>query len=135
MSGIEAAFFGALGRDAEPKVSNSGKPYLRANVRVGDSEVAQWVSVLAFDEKAIEAADGFVKGAHVYVEGRLTLDKWGKAGAERVGFSCMSWHCRLAQIGRNKPKRHRERSGGGEQTNNQATPAQARGEFDDEIPF
>jgi single-stranded DNA-binding protein len=134
MSGIEAAFFGALGRDAEPKVSSGGKPYLRANVRVGDGEAAQWVSVLAFDEKAIASADNFVKGARVYVEGRLTLDKWSKDGAERVGFSCMSWHCRLAQIGRNKPKRQRDRSSG-EQTNNQATPAQARGDLDDEIPF
>ena len=136
MSGIEGAFFGALGRDAETKVSGAGKPYLRANIRVGDGEAAQWVSVLAFDEKAIASADKFVKGARVYVEGRLTLDKWkGQDGAERVGFSCMSWHCRVAQIGRNKPKR--PRGSGSEQSNNRAAPAQpARDEqLDDEIPF
>jgi single-stranded DNA-binding protein len=133
MSGIEAAFFGALGRDAEPKTSNAGKSYLRANVRVGDGEAAQWVSVLAFDEKAIASADNFVKGARVYDEGRLTLDKWSKDGAERVGFSCMSWHCRLAQIGRNKPKRTRRT--GGERTSNEAPPAPAGGELDDQIPF
>ena len=34
MSGIECAFFGTLGRDAESKVSKTGKPYLRLNVRV-----------------------------------------------------------------------------------------------------
>jgi single-stranded DNA-binding protein len=130
MSGIEAAFFGALGKDAEPKTSSGGKPYLRANIRVGDGEGAQWVSVLAFDEKAIEAAANFVKGARVYVEGRLTLNKWGQAGAERVGFSCMSWHCRLAQIGRNKPKRKPI-----DQSNSQAAPTQAAGELNDEIPW
>ena len=53
MSGIEAAFFGALGRDAESKVSKSGKRYLRLNVRVGDGDSAQWVSVMCFDEEAI----------------------------------------------------------------------------------
>ena len=37
MSGIEAAMFGALGRDAEAKTSKTGKPYLRLNVRVGEA--------------------------------------------------------------------------------------------------
>jgi single-stranded DNA-binding protein len=138
MSGIEAAFFGALGRDAEPKVSGAGKPYLRANIRVGDGEAAQWVSVLAFDEKAIAAADNFVKGARVYVEGRMTLDKWSKDGAERVGFSCMSWHCRLAQIGRNKTKRTRSAApsvAAGSADFGGGTSQAGRGDMDDEIPF
>jgi len=130
---IEAAFFGSLGRDAESKTSKTGKPYLRAGVRVGDGEGAQWVNVTAFDEKAIATADGFVKGARVYVEGRLSLDQWtAQDGAARTGLSCMSWHCRLAQIGRNKPKRQRDSS---EQPNNQAAPALVGGDLDDEIPF
>jgi hypothetical protein len=41
MSGIEAAFFGSLGRDAEAKTSKNGKPYLRMNVSVGDGDAAQ----------------------------------------------------------------------------------------------
>jgi len=134
MSGIEAAFFGALGRDAERKVSGAGKPYLRANIRVGDGEGAQWVGVLAFDEQAIAAAEKFVKGARVYVEGRLTLDKWkGQDGAERVGFSCMSWHCRLAQIGRNKPQPERKQ----EAADNRSAPrsASSGAGFNDDIPF
>jgi hypothetical protein len=49
MSGIECAFFGALGRDAESKVAKSGKPYLKLNCRVGDGEAAQWVSVMCFE--------------------------------------------------------------------------------------
>jgi hypothetical protein len=36
MSGIECAFFGALGRDAEFKTSQRGNPYLRLNIRAGD---------------------------------------------------------------------------------------------------
>jgi single-stranded DNA-binding protein len=115
------------------------QPYLRANIRVGDGEAAQWVGVLAFDEQAIAAADKFVKGARVYVEGRLTLDKWkGQDGAERVGFSCMSWHCRLSQIGRNKPQRDRAPADGRTKFTTAkpaASSARSDAEFSDDIPF
>ncbi len=113
MSAIEAAFFGALGRDAESKVSKNGKPYLRLNVRVGDSDSAQWVSVMCFDEEAIRIAPMMTKGARIYVEGRIEISEWsGQDGAQRHGLSCLSWHTRLAQIGRHKPKRERERDNG-----------------------
>jgi single-stranded DNA-binding protein len=106
MSGIEAAFFGALGRDAESKTSKNGKPYLRLNIRVGDGDVAQWVNATVFDASAIAAADRLLKGARVYCEGRITLDEWtAQDGTPRHGLSIMSWHCRLSQIGRNKPVR------------------------------
>lgn len=106
MSGIEAAFFGALGRDAESKVSKSGKRYLQLNVRVGDGDSAQWVSVMCFDEEAIQLAPMMTKGARIYCEGRIEISEWsGQDGAQRHGLSCLSWHTRLAQIGRHKPKR------------------------------
>ena len=106
MSGIEAAFFGAIVRDAELKISQGGKTYLRLTVRIGDGDAVQWVRVSAFDEHAVKAADKMVKGARVYVEGRLSLDEWtAQDGAARHGLSVLSWHCRLSQIGRNKPKR------------------------------
>lgn len=109
MSGIEAAFFGQLGRDAEPKTSKSGKTYLRLSVRVGDGDAAQFISVLAFDADAIAAADRYLRGARVYVEGRLSLNEWTNAdGVVKAGLSVLSWHCRLAQIGRNKVKREAE---------------------------
>jgi single-strand DNA-binding protein len=110
VSAIEAAFFGALGRDAESKVSNSGKPYLRLNVRCGDGDQAQWVSVMAFDQSAIDVADKLTKGSRVYIEGRLSINEWsGQDGAKRHGLSVMSWHCRLAEIGRNRPKRDQQK--------------------------
>jgi single-stranded DNA-binding protein len=108
MSGIEAAFFGALSRDAESKTSKSGKHYLRLNLRVGDGDGAQWVSVMAFDQNAIDVADKLLKGARVYVEGSLSVTEWSRQdGVKRHGLSMMSWHCRLSQIGRNRPKRAR----------------------------
>jgi len=137
MSGIEAAMFGVLARDAEAKISKTGKQYLRFTLRVGADDSVQWVSVLAFDPAAIEAVGKMVTGARVYVEGTLSADKYtGKDGTERLGLTVMSWHCKLSQIGRNKV---RSRDDG-----NQKVPASARGEpvgqsqsaeFDDEVPF
>lgn len=107
MSGIEAAFFGSLARDAELKTSKAGRSYLRLNVRIGEGDCSQWLNVMAFDEKAIEQGDKLIRGAKVYIEGGgLKIDEWiGSDGAKRHGLSCMSWHCRLSEIGRNRPKR------------------------------
>jgi single-stranded DNA-binding protein len=137
---IECALFGVLGRDAESKVSKSGKPYMRINVRCGDGDAAQWVNVMVFDPEAVSAASRFIKGARTYIEGSVKLDEWtGQDGAKRHGLSVMSWHCKLAAIGRNRPKRESDDS-------EQRTPASAddrqgrvRGtahdDLDDEIPF
>lgn len=133
MSGIEAAFFGSLVDDAEQKTSQNGRQYLRSRVRVGDGEGAQWVRVTAFDPEAIEASDKFVKGARVYVEGRLTADTWtAKDGTTKHGLSVLSWHCRLAAIGRNKP----QRKGDSAKRSRAATSAPAGvGAFDDPLTF
>jgi single-stranded DNA-binding protein len=130
MSGIEAAFFGALGRDCDSKTSKAGKSYLRLNVRVGDGEATHWISVMAFDLRALEQVDKFVKGASVYVEGKLRLDEWtAQDGTKRHGLSVMSWHCRLAEIGRNKSKR-----AGDTKPQPEDKSAVAK-DFDDEIVF
>jgi len=103
---VEAAFFGVLGRDGEVKTSKSGKTYIRLNVRIGDGEDVQWVNVTSFDPQAIALVDKLVKGARVYVEGSLKLDKWqAQDGTERQSLSCMARLTRLPTIGRNRPRR------------------------------
>jgi single-stranded DNA-binding protein len=138
---IEVAIFGILGRDAEEKVSKSGTPYLRLNVRSGDGDGAQWISAMTFDPEAIAAADRLVKNSRVYIEGTLRLNSWtGQDGAERHGLSVMSWHARLAAIGRNRPKREssdstqrpESHSSSDRDTRVQGT---ADRDLDDEIPF
>lgn len=100
---IEAAFFGTLGRDAERKRSGAGKEYLRLNVRVCDGADQQWISAMVFDEDALAGSDKMTKGVRVYLEGRLSVSEWtGTDGAKRLGLSVLSWHCRLAHIGRLK---------------------------------
>lgn len=141
MSGLEVAFFGVLGRDAESKISGSGRNYLRLNVRVGDGDAVQWVGVTCFDSKAIDVVDKLTKGARVYVEGRLTLDEWtGQDGAKRHGLSTVAWHCRLSAIGCNRPKREQNEkapASGRERANrSDFAPAGVKPTFnDDDITF
>jgi single-stranded DNA-binding protein len=140
MSGIEVALFGTLGRDGEAKTSKSGKNYLRLNVRVGEGDASTWVSVMTFDPEAIALAPQFIKGARVYVEGSLKLDAWtGADGGQRHGLSAMSWHTRLAAIGRNRPKRESDDTKQRTLTTDDDRQRRVRGTADpsmnDEIPF
>jgi single-strand DNA-binding protein len=129
MSNIEVALFGTLGRDAEHKTSKNGKPYLRLNVACSEGETTTWVNAMVFDDRAIAVADGFVKGARVYLEGKLSLNEWTASdGTTRTGLSVMSWHCRLCQIGRAKVKLLEK-----PKPAPQSAPAGAP--FDDEITF
>ena len=106
---IEAAFFGSLVRDAEVKTSKGGKAYLKANIRVENGEAASFINTMVFDAEAIASADKMAKGSRIYVEGKLSLDEWtAPDGSKRTGLSCMSFHTRLSQIGRNRPKRDQQ---------------------------
>ncbi|HEX5864995.1 MAG TPA: hypothetical protein VF014_12200 [Casimicrobiaceae bacterium] len=71
-----------------------------------------------------------------YVEGRLSTSEWiGKDGGKRFGLSVMSWHCRLAQIGRNKPReRDKERYASPRSAPAGRLPA-SDNNLDDEIPW
>jgi single stranded DNA-binding protein len=143
---IEVALFGVLGRDAESKVSKSGKAYLRLNIRSGDGDAAQWINAMIFGDDVPEFAPRLAKGARVYVEGSLKLDEWtAQDGTKRHGLSVMSWHCRLAEIGRNKPKREsddsKRRAAATSAPTSAADDRQGRvrgiadASMDDEIPF
>jgi single-stranded DNA-binding protein len=126
---IEAALFGTLGRDAERKTSKNGRSYLRLNIACSEGDATQWISATVFDERALAAADKLVKGARVYLEGRLSLHEWTASdGTMRTGLSVLSWHCRLAQIGRAKTKSEKPKAAP------QTAPASDGAEFDDEIP-
>jgi single-stranded DNA-binding protein len=64
-----------------------------------------WVSVAVFEEKPLALA-GLMKGAEVYVEGRLSLTTWtGKDATQRTGLLVAAWEVQpMGQIGRRKPK-------------------------------
>src|SRR5262245_26777104 len=88
LMGIEVAFPGSLVRDAEAKTSKAGKQYLRINVRVENGDKAEFINAMVFDPDAIAVADKLVKGARVYIEGKLSLDEWtAQDGTKRTGLS------------------------------------------------
>jgi single-stranded DNA-binding protein len=130
---IEAAFMGSVVRDAETKVSKNGKPYARFTVRVGDGDGASWISVMYFADDAADLAPRLVQGIKVYCEGSLRLDRWDKAGVPQSGLSVMSFHCRVAAIGRNKPARPAKP--GGSTGASQPARGKPNNFHDDEIPF
>jgi single-strand DNA-binding protein len=130
---IDIAFYGSVVRDAESKVSKANKPYARFTVRDGDGDAAQFVSVMYFGPDAADLAAKAIKNARIYIEGSLRLDKWEKDGEQRAGLSVMSWHARIAEIGRNRPKRERKSDDKPRAT---ASPARQFNDFqDDPLPF
>jgi single-stranded DNA-binding protein len=108
---IDCAFYGFLAADADSRVSQAGKQWVRLRVGVGKDEEVQWLGVAVFG-KAAEAAAELRKGDRIYVEGTLKLDSWtGRDGAERHGLSVASFKVdRTHNIGRNRPKREHDDS-------------------------
>ena len=109
---IECAFSGRLGRDAELRqVKNGTVPMLSFTVALDDGPRADgaptvWIRVASFGAEAEALAPQLVRGARVYVEGKLKLDAWrGKDGAEHHGLSVVATILRPThQIGRRRPK-------------------------------
>ena len=103
---IECAFLGVLGRDAERRTPKPGRPYLLLNVRVGEGDGVQWVSVLTFDPQAIDAADKLMKGALACTARERSASTNGKLRMALCGraFRLCPSNTRLAQIGRQKVK-------------------------------
>jgi single-strand DNA-binding protein len=90
MKGIQCAFTGKCGQDAELKTSKSGKPWLSVSVAIDEAseEATTWARVVVFREMATRLYPELKKGTEVYCEGRLKLDSWtGRDGRERSGLS------------------------------------------------
>lgn len=109
MKGIEAAFCGTLGRDAELRTAKSGRKWLSLTVVVGESPDEEWVSVASFSASTGEQAPELRKGLAVYVEGKLKLRSWLVNGdSPRYGLSVVASLIQpMGQIGQRRPKKTR----------------------------
>jgi single-strand DNA-binding protein len=111
MDGLTCAFIGRVGQDAELKWTQNGTPLVNVSVLVQDSKVgdgaAQWIRVGHFGDTAEDLAQQLVKGAEVYVEGRLKMNTWTTAdGTPRSGLNVTAWKLEpLGQIGKRAPAR------------------------------
>jgi single-strand DNA-binding protein len=118
MNGLHCAFTGRLGKDPELRYTMSGKQTLTFSVAVDensrqteerpDPAETTWVKVTAWEAKAAELQErGLAKGALVYVEGRLKLDRWTKADdTPQSGLSLSAWTVQpMGQLGeRRRPR-------------------------------
>jgi single-strand DNA-binding protein len=90
MKGIQCAFTGKLGQEAELKTSKAGKPWLSLHVAVdgASEEATTWIRLAVFGQLATDLHPDLKKATEVYVEGRLRLEVWtGRDGRERTGLS------------------------------------------------
>jgi single stranded DNA-binding protein len=115
--GIEAAYWGVLGKDPELRTSKTGKPFATMNVvvTIGESDdgkdVSQWIRTVAFGEAAEKIAATAKKGDRVYCEGQLTLNTWADkaTGETKTGLNVAAWKCeKVPGIGRNRQRREPE---------------------------
>lgn len=106
MKGIQCAFEGRLGRDAEIKTARaSGKQFVAMSVIEGDDDDAQWINVVAWSESLTDIISHLKSGAEVYVEGKIKLRSWDSAEGVRYGLSVSASLVQpLALIGRSRPK-------------------------------
>lgn len=82
---------GTLIRDPQERTSAAGKPYCTALVRVPCEDAEPIiVSVIAFDERAVQALLALGRGDAVSVAGRAKLSSWTKDGEERHGLSMVA---------------------------------------------
>jgi single-strand DNA-binding protein len=106
MNGIQAAFVGRLGKDAEVRTTRDGKPWASFPVAVDtdrDNEAGTaWVRVACFGDSVADLAPRLTKGTEIYTEGRLTLRPWVDAdGRQRSGLSLATGLVQvMGQIGR-----------------------------------
>ncbi|WP_423414873.1 single-stranded DNA-binding protein [Hyphomicrobium sp. B1] len=109
---IEVAFIGRVIERPELKTSAAGKPWCSIRLAVGDGETAQYVRVAVFGEMAERLASSIEKGAKLYVEGWLRLDRWRtSSNEERSGLSCAATKVEkigASAIGRNKPAKPKQ---------------------------
>jgi single-strand DNA-binding protein len=107
---IECAFIGRVVSVADLKTSAAGKPWLALKLAIGLGEDAtQWVRTVCFGDTATKLAGSVEKGAKLYIEGTIRLDRWKNAeGEERSGLSVACWKAEkvgTSAIGRNRPPR------------------------------
>ena len=115
MRGVEAAFFGMVGKSPEVKTSKAGMPFATFSVGVDAGEdkagkaVLEWVRATMYGDLATQLAPKLDKGTRVYCEGRLSLDRWtDKDGATRVGLNLAAFKVErvgASALGRNRPPR------------------------------
>ncbi len=80
---------GRLGKDPEVRASQAGKSFcsftLATDTGFGDNRKTDWHNIVAFDKQAENCGRFLKKGSLVYIEGRISYDKYtDKDGQQRT---------------------------------------------------
>ena len=140
---------GNTGRDAELRMTPTGKPVASFSIAVNRSftpsdggerrEETEWFNIVAWSRLAEFAQQYVTKGRLVYVEGRLQTRKWtDREQKERTTVEIVANDIQL--LGGPRPERSADAAEGGERVPAGAPPRREgqgdTGTFDpDEIPF
>jgi single-strand DNA-binding protein len=109
MTGIDCAFIGRIRQEPELKQSAAGKPWCRLSVATGHGDEVQWVSCVAFGERATRICSSFHRDDKVYIEGTISISEWtGRDGEKRTGLSVTTTRVEAPTIGRQRSKRSQD---------------------------
>lgn len=132
----KAIIVGRLGRDPELRYTQAGKPVANLSVATSSKrngeESTEWHRVAVFGKTAENCNNYLSKGSQVYVEGKITTEKYEKDGITRYSTSILAWDVKfLGSKG----------EGGGQRKGSQQPSSYDGGNynpqpvFDDDVPF
>ncbi|MBU6232554.1 single-stranded DNA-binding protein [Patescibacteria group bacterium] len=130
---------GRLGKDPETRYSAGGDAITSFSIACGwkskDKEGTEWVNVTAFGKLAEICGEYLKKGKQVFIQGRLTTDKYEKDGVTRYSTKVIADRMQMLggkDDGEERPQRARP------QRVQQSAPSTDSGQGgfeDDDIPF
>lgn len=133
-------FTGNLGKDSEVKYLPSGEPICTFSVAVksgyGDKQKTTWANCALFGKQASgQLPEYLTQGTQVAVSGEVCLEEWESNGVKNKALKVNVLKIDLigSSQGKNAPLSQAKR-----QKQQQSSPAQQRGGFDDfdsDIPF
>ena len=151
MSGYlnKATLIGNLGRDPEVRTTQNGKQVVTLNIATSESwrdshsgdrvERTEWHRVVVWNEGLGTIAEKYlVKGAKVYVEGKLVTNKWtDNAGVDRYSteIHLTPYNGVLTFLDSKKAEGRTPRANGASAPREPAMAGAQGGELDDEVPF
>jgi single-strand DNA-binding protein len=141
---------GTLGADPETRYTNSGSAVTSIRIATSEKwkdkstgqlvEKTEWHSVTFFGRLAEVAAEYLTKGRQVYVEGKLTTEKWqDKDGNDRYTTKIIAHEMQMLggnPQGDSQPRQGRQQPSQRQQRNEPPPGGIAMGDdYDPEIPF
>lgn len=117
-------FIGRVGKDAETRFLQSGKPVTNFSVAMesgwGDRKQTTWVNCSLWGSRGEKVAPYIKKGGQVGVTGEVLLREWESNGRSGVSLECNVSNVTLCGHKKDTPNQ------------DQTAPA---GDLDDDIPF